>query len=133
MTWRLRSVWREWQIFVRPGDYLVFVLGMMATALAAFTLWGTDTPSSATVRLRGQTVATLPLDRPARFEVKGPLGVTHIEIQPGRARVASDPGPRQYCVKQGWLTRSGAAAICAPNEVTLQLQGRTSTYDSLTY
>ena len=85
------------------------------------------------VRAGGKTVASLPLDRPGSAEVRGPLGLTRIEVQPGRARVVADPGPRQYCVKQGWLTRSGAAAICAPNEVSLLLEGRRSHYDSLSY
>ena len=56
-----------------------------------------------------------------------------IEIQPGRARVAADPGPRQYCVKQGWLTRTNAIAICAPNHVSLFLSGRQAGYDTLNY
>ena len=58
---------------------------------------------------------------------------TRIEIQPGRARVAADPGPRQYCVRQGWLSRAGAVAICAPNQVSLALSGGNADYDSLNY
>jgi hypothetical protein len=61
------------------------------------------------------------------------LGATVIEIEPGRARVASDPGPRQYCVRQGWLDRAGAVAICAPNEVSLTMTGRKVDHDSLSY
>jgi hypothetical protein len=67
------------------------------------------------------------------IEVPGPLGRTRIEVEPGRARVAADPGPRQYCVRQGWLTRAGAVAICAPNEVSLTLSGGSAQYDSLNY
>ena len=33
----------------------------------------------------------------------------------------------------GWLTRAGAVAICAPNHITLQLNGRNADYDSLNY
>jgi hypothetical protein len=124
---------REWLALLRPGDYLVIFAAIGATLLAGMTLWSSDQPTTAVVRAAGQEVTRLPLDRPANFTVRGPLGLTHVEIQPGRARVASDPGPRQYCVKQGWLTRSGAAAICAPNEVTLQLEGRRAAYDSMSY
>lgn len=124
---------REWVRLLRPGDYIVLLLGAAATAVSATVLWSGDTPSKAVVRLRGETVASLPLNQAQHYAVRGPLGLTQIEIQPGRARVAADPGPRQYCVKQGWLTRSGAAAICAPNEITLQLEGRNAAYDSLTY
>ena len=124
---------RHWLALLLPGDYLVILAALGATLAAGLTLWGPDLPTTAVVRAGGQTVASLPLDRAAQFDVKGPLGITHIEIQPGRARVASDPGPRQYCVKQGWLSRSGAAAICAPNEVSLQLTGRRAAYDSMSY
>ncbi|NSL55998.1 NusG domain II-containing protein [Uliginosibacterium aquaticum] len=124
---------RAWLALLRPGDYLTVLVAVAATVLAALQLWGPDRPSLAVVRAGGKIVASLPLDRPGGIEVMGPLGKTLIEVQPGRARVVSDPGPRQYCVKQGWLTRSGAAAICAPNEVSLQLQGRSESYDSLSY
>ena len=81
----------------------------------------------------GKVVAQVDLARERTIEVPGPLGVTLIEIRPGRARVAADPGPRQYCVRQGWLTQAGAVAICAPNEVSLSLTGRAADYDSLNY
>lgn len=124
---------RPWLKLVRPGDWLVALLAISATVYAALSLWSPDRPTQAVVRAGGKTVATLPLDRASHFEVSGPLGLTRIEVEPGRARVLSDPGPRQYCVKQGWLTRNGAAAICAPNEVSLQLNGRRETYDSMAY
>jgi hypothetical protein len=124
---------RPWLAFLRPGDWGVLALAIAATLLAGKSLWGSDRPTTALVRAGGKIVASLPLDHAASFEVRGPQGITRIEVQPGRARVLSDPGLRQYCVKQGWLTRSGAAAICAPNEVSLQLQGRRETYDSMSY
>ncbi|MCL4725612.1 MAG: hypothetical protein KJZ90_15215, partial [Rhodocyclaceae bacterium] len=49
----------------------------------------------AVVRRDGVVVAELPLTRAARIEVPGALGTSVIEVQPGRARVAADPGPRQ--------------------------------------
>ena len=80
-----------------------------------------------------ETNAEVDLAAPRIVEVPGPLGTTRIEIQPGRARVAADPGPRQYCVRQGWLVSAGAVAICAPNQVSLALSGRHADYDSLNY
>jgi hypothetical protein len=47
--------------------------------------------------------------------------------------VAADPSPRQLCVKKGWLTLSGQAALCLPNQVSLEIRGRTPTYDTLGY
>ncbi|HRP22463.1 MAG TPA: NusG domain II-containing protein [Thauera sp.] len=123
----------DWWALLRPGDVLVVLAGLLLCGLAVRALWQGGAPDGAVVRAGGQVVAEVDLSRERFIEVPGPLGVTLIEIQPGRARVASDPGPRQYCVRQGWLTQAGAVAICAPNEVSLSLTGRAANYDSLNY
>ena len=87
----------------------------------------------AIIRQNGQVFADVDLRARRQFEVPGPLGHTLIAIEPGRARVLSDPGPRQYCVRQGWMMRPGEIAICAPNRVSLQITGRTKVYDSISY
>ena len=95
---------------------------------ATLLLWRGDVPDEGNRRAGGgKVVAEVALSTPRFIEVDGPLGKTRIEVQPGRARVASDPGPRQYCVRQGWLTRGGAVAICAPTMFSLTLTGRRMT------
>ena len=118
---------------VRPGDYGVVVFAMLACILSVLLLWRGGAPEKAVIRAGGRIVAELPLSGSRHVEVPGPLGTSIIEIDLGRARVASDPGPRQYCVRQGWLVHAGATAICAPNEVSLSLIGRKTDYDSLSY
>lgn len=123
----------RWLGLVRPGDWVVAGLGLAAVATSFPLLWRGGPADRAVLRLDGRVVAEYPLDAARRVEVAGPLGTTIVEIQPGRARVLADPGPRQYCVKQGWLTRANAVAICAPNHVSLSLAGRQPAYDSLNY
>ena len=118
---------------MRPGDWLVLALAASLVAVLAPLTFSGGTPDKAVVKRDGTVVAELPLSAAQRIEVDGPLGTTIIEVQPGRARVAADPGPRQYCVRQGWLTRAHSIAICAPNHVSLALVGRTSGHDSLAY
>jgi hypothetical protein len=125
--------WRAWRELLRPGDWGVVLSGLAACVVAGFWFWRGGAPDGVIVRASGKVVAKTDLSRPRRIEVPGPLGVTVVEIEPGRARVASDPGPRQYCVRQGWLAHAGAVAICAPNEVSLTLTGRGADYDSLSY
>lgn len=123
----------QWLGLIRPGDVLVIGLALVACVASAATLWRGGAPDKVVIRAGGQVFAEAGLSRAQRIEVPGPLGLTVIEIEPGRARVVYDPGPRQYCVRQGWLMRSGAAAICAPNEVSLMLTGGSAAYDSLNY
>ncbi len=125
--------WRDWLGELRVGDGLVIVAGLVVAGVAAWQLWQGGAARWAEVRAGGEVVARLPIDRPGAVTVDGPLGATRIEVAPGRARVQSDPGPRQYCVRQGWLTRAGAVAICAPNHVSLHLLGDSPAYDTLNY
>lgn len=118
---------------MRPGDWAVFAIAVLATAATFPLIWRTGAAEKAVVRANGEVVAEIRLTERRVIEVPGPLGTTRVEIEPGRARVASDPGPRQYCVRQGWLTQANSIAICAPNRVSVALVGRSRAYDSLNY
>ncbi len=123
----------SWLALLRPGDWLVMAGGAALVGAALPLLWQGGFAERAIIRQDGQIFAEADLHSRRDFAVSGPLGTTLIAVEPGRARVVADPGPRQYCVRQGWLTRPGEIAICAPNRVSVQIAGRTKTYDSLSY
>jgi hypothetical protein len=122
-----------WLSLFRPGDWLLLIVAGGGLAFSLPHAWQAGHAERAQIRQEGQLFAEVDLTRAREIEVPGPLGPTRIAIEPGRARVVSDPGPRQYCVRQGWLQRPGEIAICAPNRVSLQITGRTRVYDSLSY
>ena len=125
-----------WRTLLKPGDWLLLLAAGSLVAASYPLLWRGGTADRAIVKRDGQLVTELALNVARKYPVTGAIGTTVIEVQPGRARVLSDPGPRQYCVHQGWLTRANAVAICAPNHVTLQLSGRSGRndgYDTLNY
>lgn len=124
---------REWLPHLRPGDWGTLLLGLALAGASFPLLWRGGVADRAVVKRDGAVLAEFALNAARRFEVEGPIGRTVIEIAPGRARVAADPGLHQYCVKQGWLTRPNSIAICAPNHVSLQLTGKDSSFDSLSY
>lgn len=129
----MRSRVKDSLHLLKPGDWLVFAMCAVAT-FAMAPLWFATAPAEkAVIRVDGRIVAEYPLDRSNTLTVQGALGPTRIDIEPGRARVAADPGPRQYCVKQGWLDRTGAAAICAPSHVSLTLAGAVTDHDTVSY
>ena len=123
----------RWRTLLRPGDWLVMALGAALVAASLPLLWQGGFAERAIVRQDGQVFAEVDLRNRRQLEVPGPLGTTLIAVEPGRTRVVADPGPRQYCVRQGWLAHPGEIAICAPNRVSVQIAGRTRTYDSLSY
>ncbi|MCK6390598.1 MAG: NusG domain II-containing protein [Azonexus sp.] len=123
----------HWLRLFRPGDWLTVILSTAAVGLSLPMLWQGGLADKAIIRQEGRVFAEIDLKAKRQVSVPGPLGDTLIIVEPGRARVLSDPGPRQYCVRQGWLMRPGEIAICAPNRVSLQITGRTKVYDSISY
>jgi len=118
---------------LRTGDMGVLLAGAGLVVTLTLWAWGGNRGDTAVIRAAGQIVKTAALSHAQTVAIDGPLGTTQIEIEPGRARIARDPSPRQLCVKQGWLTQSGQAALCLPNQVSLEIRGRTSAYDTLGY
>ena len=120
-------------MLLRAGDAGLLLVGASLVVALTVHAWNAEHGDTVIIRAAGQVVETAPLARARTISVNGPLGITRIEIEPGRARIARDPSPRQLCVKQGWLTQSGQAALCLPNQVSLEIRGRTIAYDSLGY
>ena len=123
----------HWLAYLRPGDWLVIAAGAAVVGFTLPLLWQGGFAERAIIRQDGRIFAEIDLGSRREVMVPGPLGTTRVAIEPGRARVVADPGPRQYCVRQGWLARPGEIAICAPNHVSVQIAGRTRAYDSLSY
>ena len=118
---------------LKAGDWLTLLLGSSCVVLLTINLWSGDLADKAIIRSGGKIFREAPLSRDQRIEVPGPLGTSIVTIEKGRARIASDPSPRQYCVRQGWLQQAGEVAVCLPNEVSVELVGGRKKYDSLNY
>ncbi len=123
----------RWLALFRPGDWLVAALGLAFCATAFPLAWRGGAAEKAVIKRGGEVFAELDLSLNRQIDVPGPLGITRVAVEKRRVRVVSDPGPRQYCVRQGWLERSGEIAICAPNQVSVQVTGGKEAYDSLSY
>ena len=118
---------------IKPGDWLTLGLGSVCVVLLTFKLWSGELADKAVIRSGGKIFREVPLSRDQQIEVPGPLGISLIAIQNRRVRIASDPSPRQYCVRQGWLQQAGEIALCLPNQVSVELVGSKKRYDSLNY
>jgi hypothetical protein len=118
---------------LNPGDWLTLLLGSIFVVLLTLKIWNGEVADHAIIRSGGKVFREIPLSRDQQIEVPGPLGISVITIEKSKARISSDPSPRQYCVRQGWLQQAGEIAICLPNEVSVELAGSTKKYDSLNY
>jgi hypothetical protein len=118
---------------LKVGDWLTLLFGILCVVLITLKLWNGEQADRAIIRSAGKIFKEVPLSRDIQIEVPGPLGISIINIEKDRARITSDPSPRQYCVRQGWLQQAGEIAICLPNQVSVELTGSQKKYDSLNY
>lgn len=126
--------WRGWRQLMRPGDWLTLLGGVILLLALIWLSWHQDAAARVRMFQNGKLLGEYDLNVPRQIEAQGPLGITLIEISGGRARIARDPSPRQYCVKSGWLEAAGQVAICLPNRTSIELVNREKPlYDSLTY
>lgn len=126
-------VYRQALQHLKPGDWLTLLLGSTFVVMLTLKLWSGDLADKAIIRSGGKIFREVSLSRNQQIEVPGPLGTSIISIRDRKARIASDPSPRQYCVRQGWLQQAGEIAICLPNQVSVELVGSRKKYDSLNY
>lgn len=119
---------------LRAGDWLILLAsGSVVVTLMLHYWWQTAPGERLLIHQNGTVFLNAPLTQNRIIDVPGPLGITRIELKNRQARVLSDPGPRQLCVRQGWITHAGDVAICLPNRISLEITGTTRPYDSLDY
>ena len=118
---------------VKPGDWLLILISVLFVGWLFAEAWHSGGATKVLIRKGGEVFGEYDLNRDRNISVQGPLGVSLVVISKGAARVMKDPGPRQYCVMQGWLRNAGDAAICLPNQVSVELMGNRKRYDSLSY
>ncbi|WP_174873860.1 NusG domain II-containing protein [Vogesella oryzae] len=107
------------------GDWLLLSLLLLTCGASFHWLWWQQGNAGELIlSADGKVVSRWPLRLDHRFELHGPLGITVVEVHAGRARIASDPSPRQYCVRQGWLSRAGETALCLPNRTAISIGGQ---------
>lgn len=118
---------------LRLGDKLLILLSVIGIIYLFNTLWTNEQAAKVQIRQGDKVIGAYSLNQAREVQVKGPIGLNTISISNGRARFSKSPCHNQYCIHQGWLNRAGQAAICLPNQISLELIGETKPYDSLNY
>ena len=115
------------------GDWLIIILSLVGIFYLFQSLWTNEHATKVQISVGNKIYATYSLNQQRDIHIHGKLGDAIISIAQGKARFAKSPCTTQYCVHQGWLSRAGQAAICLPNQISLELLGEHKPYDSLNY
>ena len=91
-----------------------------------FANWGTGFSKGdwVVVTVNQKETMRLPLNQDQITHVKGPLGLTEIEVKKGRARIARSPCKNKVCIKSGYIRYADRLAACIPNRVVVRIVGK---------
>ena len=115
------------------GDSLIILMSLVFIIFSFKTFWHFETGSVVQVNFKGETYGNFSLFQDKKISLIGKEGESVIEIKDGQARLKSAPCRNQYCIQQGWIRFTGQMLICIPNEISIEILGKTKAYDSLNY
>jgi len=91
-----------------------------------FANWGTGFSKGdwVVITVNQKETVRLPLNQDQITHVKGPLGLTAIQVKEGRARIARSPCKNKVCIKSGYIRYADRLAACIPNRVVVRIVGK---------
>ena len=109
-----RGIVRKWDLIILAGIALV----------CAACLWAASRGQAerVTVRLDGQTVENIPLNRDGEYTLSTPYGENVLRVDDGRAYIVRADCPGRDCMK-GTLSRPGDVIACLPHHLVIQVEG----------
>ena len=109
----------------RLFDYIALLTSIAVIGAFSLAVYSEEPEKQVSI-MSNEGEFVYPLDVDRELTLRGPLGTTEIEIRAGRVRVASDPGPQQICVREGWIDRSGQWLACLPSRIFVLITGTDS-------
>jgi len=91
-----------------------------------FASWGVGFSKGdwVVVTVNQKETIRLPLDQDQKTQVKGPIGLTEIEVKNGHARIIHSPCKNKVCIKSGYIRYADRLAACIPNRVVIRIVGK---------
>ena len=91
-----------------------------------FANWGTGFSKGdwVVVTVNEKETIRLSLNADQTTHVKGPLGLTEVEIKKGQARIVRSPCKNKICIKSGYIRYADRLTACIPNRVVVRIVGK---------
>ena len=91
-----------------------------------FANWGTGFSKGdwVVVTVNEKETIRLSLNVDQTTHVKGPLGLTEVEIKKGQARIVRSPCKNKVCIKSGYIRYADRLTACIPNRVVVRIVGK---------
>ncbi len=118
--------------FFRKKDVLILCLILTVTVLLGSFLFSKETGATATVKINGERVQTLSLDKDGEYTFQNNGHTLTVQVNDGEIGVTHSTCSDKICMKTGFFNTAGTTAVCLPAAFSLTVEG-TSSVDGITY
>ena len=111
---------------IRPGDFIIIIV-IVFLAISSMTIFMQKKSdiTKAIIIEEGQVLYTINLNEvkePYEIKIEGKYNEL-IAVENGRIRFMEADCPDKVCVRTGWISKPGQAAVCLPAGVIIKITG----------
>ncbi|MCX7711927.1 MAG: NusG domain II-containing protein [Clostridia bacterium] len=125
---------------LKKGDLFLIaaIVGIVALSYVGMQLVGLakgDVHRIAVIKKEDKEIKRIDLDTveaPYKITLSGAYNEV-ILVEKGRIRFDEADCPDKVCVKTGWLSKRGDAAVCIPDRTMIKIEGNSGEVDSVTF
>jgi hypothetical protein len=117
---------------LKTGDYMLVILLGLFSLVSWELLHHRESGNHALIYEDGNQIADITLGSDQTIQVRGPLGISVIEVKNGKIRMAASPCPQQICVRMGQISKAHSSIVCVPNRIVIQIPADHDSLDAIT-
>ena len=113
---------------ITKKDFVLVIIVLVVSLAGLILVNSADKGKTATIKVDGEVVETLLLNEDTSVEFNNVV----IACENGEIYVKESTCTDKVCVRSGRFSKSGEGIICAPNRVSIEIDGKSDFPDAMT-
>lgn len=113
---------------ITKKDFVLVIIVLVVSLAGLILVNSADKGKTATIKVDGEVVETLLLNEDTSVEFNNVV----IACENGEIYVKESTCTDKVCMRSGKISKSGEGIICAPNRVSIQIDGKSNLPDAMT-
>ena len=113
---------------ITKKDFVLVIIVLVVSLAGLILVNSADKGKTATIKVDGEVVETLLLNEDTLVEFNNVV----IACENGEIYVKESTCTDKVCMRSGKISKSGEGIICAPNRVSIEIDGKSNLPDAMT-
>ena len=113
---------------ITKKDFVLVIIVLVVSLAGLILVNSADKGKTATIKVDGEVVETLLLNEDTSVEFNNVV----IACENGEIYVKESTCTDKVCMRSGKISKSGEGIICAPNRVSIEIDGKSNLPDAMT-